>query len=64
MTIADRINYYRKAFVAIAGAVFILLVDNGIALPEFLTKEWVENILLLITPALVWLVPNKPPVSP
>ena len=48
-----------KAIVALIMAAIFLLSSNGIALPEFLTEEWVTNAVALLTPLAVWAVPNK-----
>ena len=53
---------YNKAWAALFGAVVTILqmylkIDLG-----FLTPETIEKIVMLVTPVLVYLVPNKAPV--
>lgn len=55
----DFVNKYAKAFVALAGALIPMLNGMGVPLPEFLTVDWLNTMLLVLTPILVIIFPNK-----
>ena len=48
-----------KALVAGIMALIFLAQTNGVALPDFLTQDWITSIVALITPFAVWAFPNK-----
>lgn len=50
---------YTKAIIALAGVLLPFLEQVGVALPEFLTVDWVQGIILALTPLLVFWFPNK-----
>jgi hypothetical protein len=43
---------------AIMGLIFILS-SQGVAIPEFLNETWVTSVVGVLTPVLVYFVPNK-----
>jgi len=43
---------------AIMGLIFILS-SQGIVVPEFLNETWVTSVVGVLTPVLVYFVPNK-----
>jgi small-conductance mechanosensitive channel len=51
-------SQYNKAYIALIMAI-VTLVDLyfGTALP--ITEEWITTALLLLSPILVWLIPNR-----
>jgi hypothetical protein len=55
----ERIQAYTKAILAAAGILIPLLNSQGVALPAFLTVDWVNTILLGLTPILVYYFPNR-----
>lgn len=50
---------YTKAIIAFAGVLLPFLESVGVMLPEFLTVDWLQGIILAVTPALVFYFPNK-----
>ena len=52
---------YTKAILAFAGILLPLLEQIGVPLPTFLTLDWLQGLLLLLTPAAVYFFPNKDP---
>ena len=51
---------FNKAIVAAIMAILVLIDQIwGISFPH-LSEEWITGILVVLTPILVWLVPNKP----
>jgi len=56
----DKLNEWRKAIVGVLGVLIPALNSMGVALPEFLTVDWLNALLLALTPILVYLIPNKP----
>jgi len=48
-----------KAIVALIGAIVYFLAEFTPLDPGFLNEETVKNIAAVITPVLVWLIPNK-----
>jgi hypothetical protein len=48
-----------KAIIAAVMAVIFLLQTNGVLLPDFLTQDWVTNLVAIATPLVVWWIPNK-----
>lgn len=49
---------YSKAWVALAMAILGVL-ESQFGLAIGLTEQWIETLLFVLTPILVWLVPNK-----
>lgn len=52
---------YTKFIIALAGVILPFLETAGVPLPEFLTVDWLQGIILAITPMLVFYFPNKDP---
>lgn len=50
---------YTKAIIAFAGVLLPFLEQLGVALPEFLTLDWVQTIVLALTPIAVFFFPNR-----
>jgi len=59
----DKIGEIRKLIVAIITPLIPALNQFGVPLPEFLTADWLNNLLLILTPVLVFFVPNQGPAS-
>lgn len=49
---------YTKAILALAGVLLPFLESIGAPLPEFLTLDWLQGIILAVTPVLVFYFPN------
>lgn len=56
----DKLNEWRKAIVGVLGVLIPALNSMGVNLPAFLTTDWLNTLLLALTPVLVYFVPNKP----
>lgn len=55
---------FNKAIVALVMAIFVIIDQLwGISFPG-VTEEWITIVLALLTPVLVWLVPNAQPRPP
>ena len=52
---------YDKAIVALVGAVLFLVQWYFEVKTDFITEDQLATVIAAITPALVWLVPNKKP---
>ncbi len=52
---------YTKAIMAFAGVLLPFLEEIGVPLPPFLTLDWLQGVILAVTPVLVWFFPNKDP---
>ena len=50
---------YTKAILALAGVLLPFLESIGAPLPEFLTLDWLQGIILAVTPVLVFYFPNR-----
>lgn len=50
-----------KAIVAILSGVIYLLSYLGVIPPDFVSPETIAALAAVITPALVWWIPNKAP---
>ncbi len=51
----DKIAEYRKALIAVLGAVLIILQQLDVVLPH---STWVTSAIAAVTSFLVWLTPN------
>lgn len=50
---------YTKAIIAFVGVLLPFLEQVGVALPDFLTLDWVQGLVLALTPLGVFFFPNK-----
>lgn len=50
---------YTKAILALGGVLLPFLESVGVPLPEFLTLDWLQGIILAVTPVLVFYFPNR-----
>lgn len=48
-----------KALTAAAMAILFLLTSHGVTVPEFINEDWISGAVAIITPLLVWWIPNK-----
>jgi hypothetical protein len=52
------LTVYRKATVAIFGALMSILAYHGIGVPEWINESTLGMVFNVATPALVYLIPN------
>ena len=48
-----------KAIVAAIMGLLFILSSAGVAIPEFINEQYVQTIVGVATPFLVWAIPNK-----
>lgn len=56
----SKLAEYRKLIAGLAGMLIPFLNQMGVPLPDFLTIDWINTLLLAATPVLIWFFPNDP----